>query len=353
MPLTIKPDSLGSPPAPEPLHFHCMLGVRVRIGIALAALVALVFAGCSSRLPPPPGPPPLEKITSVPVRVPAKGEPPAVIGREQTYRLVPKDTLLDVARNAGLGINEVKAANRELDEWVPPAGNIALVPTRWILPRTRHRGIVINVPEMRLYMYPQRTKPGDTVVVRTWAVAIGEDDTPTPHGPFTIRSKDKNPTWYVPDSIPKSERPVRVVPPGPDNPMGEYRIRTSRGAYAIHGTDIAWAIGRQTTHGCIRLYPEDIDDFYELVQPSMVGEFVYEPVKVGTDGDRVYVEVHDDIYKRFRSLEREAQRVVKAAKLTKRVDPERLRVAVKERLGVPIDVTRESRDTRTTIVKAP
>jgi L,D-transpeptidase ErfK/SrfK len=178
-------------------------------------------------------------------------------------------------------------------------------------------------------------------------VAIGEDDTPTPHGRFTIRSKDKNPTWYVPDSIPRSERPRRVVPPGPDNPMGEYRIRTSRGAYAIHGTDTAWAIGRQTTHGCIRLYPEDIGELYGLVKPSMVGEFVYEPVKIGTDGRRVYVEVHEDIYKRFRSLEREAQRLVRAAKLTNRVDPDRLRAAVRDQLGVPIDVTRDTRDLQT------
>ena len=145
------------------------------------------------------------------------------------------------------------------------------VPTRWILPRTRQQGIVINVPEMRLYLYPQRTKPGDEVLLRTWAVAIGDDDSPTPEGVFTIRSKDKNPTWQVPDSIPRSERPRRVIPPGPDNPMGEYRIRLSKGLYSIHGTNIPWAIGRQTTHGCIRLSPEDIGEFYTLVKPSMTG----------------------------------------------------------------------------------
>src|SRR6185295_14373583 len=105
----------------------------------------------------------------------------------------------------------------------------------------------------RLYLYPQRTKPGDEVLLRTWAVAIGDDDSPTPEGVFTIRSKDKNPTWYVPASIPRSERPQRVVPPGPNNPMGEYRIRLSKGLYSIHGTDVPWAIGRQTTHGCISL----------------------------------------------------------------------------------------------------
>ena len=303
--------------------------------------VALLLAGCAAAPPPePPPPPPLVKITAAETRVPKRGELPPLIGRAQTYRVVPKDTLLDVARDAGIGFNEVHDANRGVDEWIPPAGSEVAVPTRWILPAGRQRGIVVNVPEMRLYMYPQRTKPGESVTVRTWAVAIGDRDTPTPRGGFTIRSQDKNPTWYVPDSIPRSERPKRVVPPGPDNPMGEYRIRLSRGLYSIHGTDTPWAIGRETTHGCIRLYPEDIGELYALVRPGMQGEFVYEPIKLGEHDGRVFVEVHEDRYKRFRSLEREATRLVKAAKLTARVDAELLRAAVQERAGVPVDVTR-------------
>jgi L,D-transpeptidase ErfK/SrfK len=314
-----------------------------------AALVALtIFAACSSRRPEPLllAPPLLERVTVFETRVPKPSELPPVVGRLQTYQIVHKDTLLDVARNAGLGFNEVKDANRGVDEWIPPEGAHVLVPTSWILPRTRQRGLVINVPEMRLYMFPQKTKPGQTVRVHTWAVAIGDDSTPTPNGSFTIRSKDKNPTWYVPDSIPRSERPRRVVPPGPDNPMGEYRIRTSKGLYTIHGTDIPWAIGRQTTHGCVRLYPEDIDDLFTMVRPSMSGEFVYEPVKLGERGGRVYIEVHDDVYRRYRSLEREAMRLVKAAKLTHRIDAARLRTAVTERLGVPIDISRDLQTAR-------
>ena len=225
---------------------------------------------------------------------------------------MPKETLLDVARDAGLGFHELQDANRSVDEWIPPPGQEVEVPTRWILPRTRQQGIVINVPEMRLYLYPQRTKPGDEVLLRTWAVAIGDDDSPTLEGVFTIRSKDKNPTWHVPDSIPRSERPRRVIPPGPDNPMGEYRIRLSKGLYSIHGTNVPWAIGRQTTHGCIRLYPEDIGEFYTLVKPSMTGVFVYEPIKLGEHDGRVFVEVHDDVYRRFKSLDREAGRLVKS-----------------------------------------
>jgi L,D-transpeptidase ErfK/SrfK len=312
-----------------------------RFALLLVLLSACAETRSITPLPPPP-PPPLEKITALQVRLPQRGELPPVAGRMQEYRIVPKDTLLDVARNAGLGFQEVKDANRDVDEWIPPVGLDVVVPTRWILPRTSQHGIVVNIPEMRMYLYPQRTKPGQAVRVRTWAVAIGSDDTPSPVGSFTVTSKDKNPTWYVPDSIYRTmRRPRHVFPPGPDNPMGAYRIRISKGLYSIHGTDIAWAIGRETTHGCIRLYPEDIGELYALIKPSMGGAMVYEPVKIGAAGDRIYVEVHDDVYHRVRNLEREAQRLVREEHLTARVDPERLRQAVRERRGIPVDVTRD------------
>ncbi|MGD9764123.1 MAG: L,D-transpeptidase family protein [Candidatus Binatia bacterium] len=318
---------------------------RVILGLTLS----LALGGCGlfqQQQPAEPELAPLTKITAVEIRVPTKHELPPVIGHMQRYRIAPKDTLLDVGRNAGLGFNEVKDANREYDEWIPPVGQEVEVPTQWILPRSSGRGLVINVPEMRLYMFPQNAKPGELVLLRTWAVAIGENHTPTPGGAFTISSKDKNPTWYVPDSIPHSERPKRVVPPGPDNPMGEYRIRLSRGLYSIHGTDTPWAIGRQTTHGCIRLYPEDIDDLYELVQPKMRGQFVYEPIKFGEQNGRIYVEVHSDPYRRYRSLEKEAFRLAKAQRISDRIDADLLRFAVIARRGVPVDITRPPNVTR-------
>ena len=319
--------------------------MRSSIGRAATAICLLTLSACASKRPPaapePVAFPPLEKITELAVRVPRRGELPPLAGRVQQYRIVPKDTLLDVARNADLGFHEVKDANRQVDEWIPPAGLEVVVPTRWILPRTRQRGIVVNIPEMRMYMFPPRTQPGDKVLVRTWPIAIGTDEDPTPVGSFTITSKDKNPTWYVPDSIYKTmDRPRRVVPPGPDNPMGAYRIRLSKGLYSIHGSDTPWAIGRETTHGCLRLYPEDISELYGLIKPPMGGEMIYEPVKIGAADGRIYVEVHEDVYRRFPSLDAEADRVVREARMSAQVDRERLREAVRERRGVPVDVTR-------------
>ena len=303
-----------------------------------------LLAGCGPiwvrGRPYAPSAPPLTKITRAEVRVPAARELPGIIGRVQRHRVAPGETLLDVARDAGLGFAEVRDANPTVSEWVPPPDSEVLVPTRWILPRSRYRGLVINIPEMRLYMFPTDARPGTWVSLTTWAVGIGTEEAPSPVGPFTVRSKDANPTWIVPDSIYRTMQPKRrVVPPGPDNPLGAYRIRLSRGLYAIHGTNDPWSIGRMTTHGCIRLYPEDIDVLYPLVRPGMPGELVYQPVKLGTAGDRVFVEVHRDLYGRIRDLERHALAEVRQAGLAARVDLERLRVAVRERRGVPVDVT--------------
>jgi L,D-transpeptidase ErfK/SrfK len=247
-----------------------------------------------------------------------------------------------VARDAGLGINEVKDANRSVDEWIPAAGTAVEVPTRWILPRSSYRGLVINLPEMRLYMFPQRSKPGDVVTVRTWAIGIGAEKTPSPVGPFHVTSMDKNPTWYVPDSIYRTMEPPkrRVVPPGPDNPLGEYRVRLSKGLYSIHGTDTPWAIGRLATHGCIRLYPEDIGELFDLVRPGTLGELIYEPIKFGESEGQIYVEVHEDLYRRIPNLQREAVNLARRAKVTHRIDMEKLRQAVQEKRGIPVAIAK-------------
>ena len=329
---------------------------------AVLAVALCMLSACSARrvapAPLPPLPPAaLEKITAVRVRVPRRGQLPGLVGRVQRHRIAPKETLLDVARNAGLGFNEVQDANRGVDEWIPPAGTEVVVPTQWIVPRSGYRGVVINIPEMRLYLFPVRTTPGELAAVRTWAVGIGTDDTRSPVGSFRITAKDKHPTWYVPDSIYRAMDPPKrhVVPAGPDNPLGDYRIRLSKGLYSIHGTDVPWSVGRLTTHGCIRLYPEDIGELFRLVHPGTVGELVYEPIKFGESDGHIYVEVHDDLYHRVRDLQREAVRQARQLRLTNRIDTDRLRQAVREKRGVPVNVTRRlgRRDGSATQVAEP
>jgi L,D-transpeptidase ErfK/SrfK len=311
-------------------------------GRSIAWTIALsLLGGCTARRMQPTlrgGP---QKITTVTARLTNEGQLPGVVGRVQTVVVSEGDTLLDVAREAGLGFQQVQDANPGVDAWVPRAGTHVVLPSRWILPRSQHRGIVINLPEMRLYLYPESAVPGEEIDVRTWPIGIGRDETRSPIRSFSIVSKDENPTWVVPDSILKTmDSPRRVVPPGPDNPLGAYRMRLSYGLYSIHGTDSPWAIGRLTTHGCVRLYPEDIGELFEAVHVGTPGEILYQPVKLGEQDGRVYVEVHSDVYGRIRDLARYASEQIRRAGVAGRVDAERLRGALGEARGIPVDVTR-------------
>lgn len=282
-----------------------------------------------------------EKITVVTVRVPAARTLPGVVGRLQHRRVRAGETLLDIARAAGLGYQQLQDANPGVDEWLPKPDTELVIPSRWIIPRSRYRGVVINLPEMRLYLFPESTQPGEEVEVRSWPIGIGADETPSPIGPFRITAKEENPTWVVPDSIFKTmENPRRIVPPGPDNPLGQYRMRLSYDSYGIHGTDSPWAIGRLTTHGCIRLYPEHIPELFRLVRIGTPGELIYQPVKVGEDAGQIFVEIHADLYRKIPDLEHYALGQVQRAGVAARVDRQLLRAAVKEQSGVPTNVTR-------------
>lgn len=277
--------------------------------------------------------------------VPRDNETPGVVGKLGRYRVQTGDNLLDIARAGGLGFRELRDANPRIDEWEPKAGIELTLPTRRILPHpTRYQGLVINIPEFRVYLFPIDTKLGERTPIMTWPVGIGAEYAQSPVQQFRVKSKDEKPTWVVPDSIyAKMEEPrKRVVPPGPDNPLGDYRIRLDFDLYAIHGTNDAWSVGRLTTHGCVRLYPEDIEVVYGIVDRGYPGEFVYQPVKVGERKGRVFIEVHQDVYAVFPDLQAHAQSVVAKANLQDRVDPDHVALAVKQALGIPIDVTRDA-----------
>jgi L,D-transpeptidase ErfK/SrfK len=326
-----------------------------RTPVVLALLVVSGIAGCTATAPPPrppvaaiaaplgPPPPPLVKTTRLVARVPYDDELPDVIGKLQYHRVAEQETVLMIARAAGVGFRALRAANPILQQYVPRPGTDLVVPTRFILPRSSYRGLIVNVAEMRLYLFPRDARPGERVEIQTWPVGIGAEVAESPVGRFRITSKDANPTWVVPDSIyEEMDEPKRVVPPGPDNPLGDYRIRTSIELYAFHGTNDPWTVGRPTTHGCIRLYPEDIERLYGLVSSGFPGEFVYEPVKLGRSKRRIYVEVHPDVYQRFPDLRAHALEEIERAGIAGQVDLGRLRAAVEATRGVPEDITRGS-----------
>jgi L,D-transpeptidase ErfK/SrfK len=221
-----------------------------------------------------------------------------VIGETITEQAEARDTLLDLARRHGLGYEEITNANPGVDPWLPGAGTVVVVPKQRLLPRAPRTGIVINLPEHRLYWFPP-TQAGRQPVVWTFAISIGKMDWNTPLGTTRIVSKAKDAPWIPPKSV-REEHAKRgevlpaVVPGGPDNPMGRYKMALGipGGAYLIHGTNRPAGIGMQVTHGCMRLYPEDIEALYGMVPVGTPVTIVNQPYKWGWQDGELLIEVH-------------------------------------------------------------
>ena len=212
-----------------------------------------------------------------------------------------EDTLPDLARRYSLGYEEIQRANPAVDLWLPGEGTPVLIPNQRLLPQGAREGIVVNLPEHRLYYFP-KAKKGETPQVITFPVSIGKMDWNTPLGKTRVVDKRRNPTWTPPESVRKehAERgdPLpKVVKSGPDNPLGLYAMRLgiTPGAYLIHGTNNPIAVGMAITHGCIRMYPEDIEALFPLVPVNTPVWLINEPVKVARVNGQVWLEVHPPV----------------------------------------------------------
>ena len=226
---------------------------------------------------------------------------PQVFGELTHYTTTYEDTFTDIARRYSLGWEEVIRVNPGIDPWVPGAGKDLVIPTRRILPSGPHEGIIINLPEHRLYYFP-KPKKGEKPIAITYAVSIGKMDWHTPLGATRIISKQKNPNWHPPESVRKEhaergEPLPAVVKPGPDNPLGAYamRLAITPGAYLIHGTNNPLAVGMAVTHGCMRMYPEDIEALFPLVPVGTKVRIINEPVKVAFVNGELLMEVHPPV----------------------------------------------------------
>ncbi len=262
-----------------------------------------------------------------------------VIGRVGSYTVRENESLYEIARSYKTGFNEIVEANPGVDPIIPGKGTKLVLPTAWILPDVKRApGIVINLSEMRLYYFFKRK---GRVLVRTYPIGIGDDGAGTPLGSFRIIEKIANPAWHVPASI-RRERPElpAVVPPGPENPMGSHALRLSRNTVLIHGTDMPWGIGRKITHGCIRLYPEDIVELFRLVPVKTRVKIVRQPAKAGVSRGRVYVEVNEDADLKSYDYLGTVRSLLKKKHLFDKVNPDKLAQVVKEKRGYPVDVSR-------------
>ena len=268
----------------------------------------------------------------------------AVVGQLLQYPAQQEDTLLDIARRFGLGHDEIIQANPHVDKWLPGKGTPVLLPTQFILPRGPRQGIILNAPEMRLYYFPPASKGLGRQVI-TYPVSIGRMDWNTPIGMTRVVRKDKDPAWYPPASI-KKEHAERgdilpdVVPPGPDNPLGQHAMRLGFSGYLIHGTNNPWGIGMRVTHGCVRMYPEDVAQLFNWVDVGTPVEILNDPIKVGWLGDALFLEVHEPLEENNTSPDRlyeMAMQAILAAAADRpvRISWARVREMVTQQDGVP------------------
>ncbi len=208
-----------------------------------------------------------------------------VIGEIRHTRTRDTDNLYGLARNVNLGIVETLVANPHIDDlWMPGDGTKLTLPTEYILPPVRE-GIVVNLPELRLYFFKGNT-------VYTYPVGIGKEGFGSPVGQSRIVRMRKDPVWIVPASIraEKPELPARVEP-GPDNPLGAYAMNTGWNSVVIHGTNTPNGVGLRSSHGCMRMYPEDIEELFSMVKVGTKVTFLDMPYKLGWRGRELFLEV--------------------------------------------------------------
>ena len=285
----------------------------------------------------------------------AEGDPAAegpssdMIGELRQVVAAYEDTLLDLARANGLGYVEMVAANPGVDPWVPGESTPVTLPTAHILPDAERQGLVVNLAEHRLYYFgPPGTEPA------TFPLGVGKEGWSTPLGTTEIVRKKERPSWYPPESI-RAEKPglPAVVPPGPNNPLGSHALYFGWPNYLIHGTNRPWGIGRRVSHGCIRLYPEDIGRLFDLVPIGAPVQVIEQSLKVGWFDGELYVEAHPDAVQatelertgRIESVGADSladilyRIMTEAGDAQERLDWRLIRRTLEERSGVPIQIT--------------
>jgi L,D-transpeptidase ErfK/SrfK len=276
--------------------------IRAAAAASLCALVAacsLLHPQKKVEPPPPPAPPPAP-VEPAPVATQRFEIAPDddVIGTVQIVRASKEDTLTDIARRFNVGYEEIVRANPKVDPWLPGADRLIVVPTQFVIPNAPRTGIVINTAAMRLFYFPPHKK-GEPQVVITHPIGIGKMGWATPEGVTKIVRRQADPTWRVPASVIKEHREERgeelekVIGPGPDNPLGKFAFYLQWPSYLIHGTNKPAGVGLRSSHGCIRLYPEDIAQLYDSVPIGTQVRVVNQPFEFGWHEGQLYLQPFD------------------------------------------------------------
>ena len=222
-----------------------------------------------------------------------------VIGNIAIHTIQEGDNFLQLAQTFLVGFNELVDANPDVDPWIPEQGAQIIIPTQYVLPNVERKGVIINLAELRMYHF--HNSESNSKHVSTYPISVGKGGQwETPLTFTRITSKTKKPNWYPPESIRKEHEenndPLpKIVPPGPDNPLGDYKLGLALSGYLIHGTNVPEGIGMRVTHGCIRLHPTGIEKLFNDVQVNTPVTIVNQPYKVGWRDQLLYVETHSEI----------------------------------------------------------
>jgi L,D-transpeptidase ErfK/SrfK len=276
-----------------------------------------------------------------------------VVGKLQVVYARYEDTLADFARDYGLGYDEIVAANPGVDPWLPGEGTKVLLPTQYILPDAPRKGVVINLATLRLFYYPEPDTDGAQYVL-THPIGIGREGWRTPQGRFRITQKLEDPAWRVPASIRREHAAMGdplppVVAAGPDNPLGAYAMRLNRPQYLIHGTNKPYGVGMRVSHGCIRLYPEDIARLFPEVPVGTPVRIVDQPYLVGWLDGQLFLEAHKPLAenaKRWKGSLKPMEKVVtqKTRDRPGLIDWNQAQSIAEAELGVPFSISQPEKD---------
>ncbi len=346
-PTSLFLNGIGRTVAQEPLvKPHAAAAVEIEQGDAAEALEAA-----------PASKPQLDAVsTPAPQRDAAASsspqiEYPAIIGKPEVHVMQRKETLIGLSRDHQLGLLEVLAVNPGVDPWVPGVGTVIVLPKAHLRPSGEAQGIIVNLAELRIYYFPE-----DGSEVFTSAIGVGREAFTTPMGETTIVRKKAGPTW-TPTAATRADDPTLPpsIGPGPKNPLGAHALYLGWPTYLIHGTNKPPGVGRRVSRGCIRMYPESVETLFGRVPVGAKVRVVSEPVKMGWENGELYIEVHPT-HDQLDQLEKEwnfdpnpvtnmDQTIVDAAGLEAwRLDWGLVRAALRERRGIPIQVTRAVSD---------
>jgi L,D-transpeptidase ErfK/SrfK len=341
-----------------------------------ATLGCLLIAGCSlfgqfQHPGPPPAPP-------APSAAPARPPPVAnerfeldsaqdLVGVVQVVTVARDDTLTDIARRFNVGYEEIVRANPKVDPWLPGEGREIVVPSQFILPDAPRTGLVINIAAMRIFYYPP-VKRGERPVVLTHPIGIGKVGWRTPEGVTKIVRRQQDPTWRVPVSVRKEhhdngEDLDPVIGPGPDNPLGKYAFYLQWPSYLIHGTNKPAGVGLRSSHGCIRLYPEDIAQFFAMVPVGTQVRVVNQPFVFGWRDGQLYMQPFDVLEDDTRDWAKAPRRLLSkslAATLQQQLKAHRTQVdwtlvsaLARTPRGVPVPITESDATVEQVLAAAP